>query len=102
MSDPVYGSSHYWSAGKLMPPELIIPPSADPSLTVNDIQDFQYVHNQLTPSATWVVTHNLGRHPAVAVADPQGNGLTVQVDYVSLDALHLIFSTDQSGSCRCV
>lgn len=103
MDMPPYGTPQYWSTGNLMPPELIVPPGSDPSnISVKDITDFEFVHHQLTPSATWVVTHGLGRYPALVVLDPDGNGLGVQVDYVSKDILHLIFIHDQIGTCRCV
>lgn len=100
---PPYGSPGYWSTGALVPPELIPPPGTDaPDINVKSITDFDYVHHQLTASATWIVRHDLGRYPAVVVLDPSGNGLAVSVDHVSKDKLNLIFNTDQTGTCRCV
>lgn len=100
MSTYPYGSTNYWTESNLVPPELAS--STDPTLTTADITDFEYIHNQLTPSATWVVEHNLGRKPIVSVIDADGLLMVAEVTHISNDVLHLVFNADKAGTARCV
>lgn len=52
--------------------------------------DLSYVHDQLVPAATWVVTHNLGKYPSVAVVD--SGGTVVWGDVQHTDANHVTLS----------
>jgi hypothetical protein len=45
--------------------------------------DKYYIHNQITPSTTWAVTHNLNKRPSVAVVDSAGSLVRGSVNYVS-------------------
>lgn len=56
-----------------------------------------YEYNQLVPATTWVITHNLGRFPAVTVVDSAGTVVEGDVDYVSTTQVVLTFSTPFSG-----
>lgn len=95
-----YGTNNYWTESNLVPPELAS--STDPALTTADLADFQYIHSQITPSATWVVQHDLGRKPIVSVVDSNGALMVAEVTHVDNDTLHLVFQTDQAGTARCV
>lgn len=53
--------------------------------------DRYFEHNQTTASATWAITHNLGKNPAVAVVDSSGRNVMGQVDYTDEDSLVVTF-----------
>jgi hypothetical protein len=65
---------------------------------VNVGSSFQYfVFNQNNPSATWTITHNLGRRPSVTVVDSAGTVVIGEVTYTSDNALTIQFSAGFSG-----
>lgn len=43
-----------------------------------------YTHNQVTPAASWLIVHNLNRHPSVTIVDSAGG--TVESDIVYIDS----------------
>ena len=42
-----------------------------------------FVYEQCTSSDTWVITHNLNKHPSVTVVDSAGNEIYPEVNYDS-------------------
>jgi hypothetical protein len=52
---------------------------------------------QLTPSATWTITHSLGRYPAITVVDSAGTVVEGEIDYVSDSQVIVTFSAAFSG-----
>jgi hypothetical protein len=56
------------------------------------VDDAHYVHSQMIPSATWVVTHNLGKFPSVTVVDSTGRHVFGDVQYVDANNVTIIFS----------
>ena len=69
------------------------------SLTVsgNNSADANFVFEQGTPSATWVVTHSLGKNPSVSVVDSAGTLVIGNVTYDTLNQLTLTFNGAFSG-----
>ena len=59
--------------------------------------DTTYYFVQGVPSDTWVIDHNLGRHPSVTVVDSGGTQVYGEVLYNSNNRLTLIFSNQFSG-----
>jgi hypothetical protein len=59
---------------------------------------FAYVHNQNTPSDTWLIDHNLGWNPNVTVIDSAGTTVEGDIEYLSENSLTLIFSSGFSGT----
>ena len=57
-----------------------------------------YAHTQSVSSATWTITHNLGYRPAVSVVDSGGNYVVGDVNYISVNALTISFSSPFGGS----
>lgn len=57
----------------------------------------QYTHTQGTPSATWTVVHNLGRHPSVMVVDTGDTVIMPDIHYDSLNQITLTFGSATSG-----
>jgi hypothetical protein len=52
---------------------------------------------QVSPSATWTVTHNLGVHPSVTVVDTGDSVIEPNVHYDSLNAITISFGGATSG-----
>lgn len=60
--------------------------------------DAYYVHPQDIAAATWIVTHNLGKHPSVTVVDTSENVVIGDIYYIDSNSLTLSFSAAFSGS----
>ena len=71
------------------------------SVTVNKVAvgdgDKHYTHTQSNATDQWVITHNLNKHPAVAIVDDGGNILITEVRYDSANQLTVLFNTAESG-----
>lgn len=61
-----------------------------------------FLHAQASPSAEWVINHNLGFRPSATVLSPGGVEVEAQIIHVSANQLRVIFLTPQSGSVRCI
>ena len=59
--------------------------------------DKKYTHTQSSAAATWTITHNLDKQPAVSVVDSTDNVIICEVEYTSLNQVELRFSTPYSG-----
>lgn len=59
--------------------------------------DKNYRHVQGTPSAMWVVSHGLGKFPAVTVVDSAGTVAEGEVEYVDSNTVNLYFSAAFAG-----
>ena len=59
--------------------------------------DLNYTHNQGAASATWTVTHNLGKRPSVTVQDSANDQVDGDVVYNDLNTLTITFSAAFSG-----
>lgn len=59
--------------------------------------DLSFAHTQSTASDTWVITHNLGKYPAVTVVDSANDECEGNVNHVSTSQLVITFSAAFSG-----
>lgn len=59
-----------------------------------------YVHEQLSASATWTITHNLNRYASVTVTDSAGSVVVGDVTYLSANQLRIHFSAAFAGSAH--
>ncbi len=59
--------------------------------------DRHYVHTQSTPSSSWTIRHELGKHPAVTVVDSGGTEWVAEVQHLSEQELVARFSNPFSG-----
>lgn len=59
--------------------------------------DLNYVHTQGAPSATWVVTHGLGKYVAVDVVDSGGSAVIPSIHYDNANQVTLSFGSPTSG-----
>jgi len=56
-----------------------------------------FVFNQSSPSATWTITHNMGKKPSVSIVDTADDQVEGEVTYVSNNQLTVKFSAAVSG-----
>ena len=63
--------------------------------------DKTYRHVQTIASEVWIVGHNLGKYPTVAVVDSSGAHIIGELYYISLNQIRLIFSAAISGEAYC-
>lgn len=59
--------------------------------------DLHYVHEQVTPAATWNVTHGLNKYPSVVVLDSTGSVVVGTVNYVDENNVSISFSGGFAG-----
>lgn len=62
--------------------------------------DLNFTHNQGTPSATWVVLHNLGKYPSVVVIDSGNTEVVGTYVYDSINQVTLTFNGSFSGTAH--
>lgn len=63
----------------------------------SSLADKNYVHNQITTSATWSITHNLNKYPSVSVVDSGKNWVIGDVQYINENQLTVTFNAAFSG-----
>ena len=56
-----------------------------------------YIHNQSTPSSTWVINHNLNKNPSITVVDSGGSEVEGAVTINSLNQITITFCGAFSG-----
>lgn len=67
-------------------------------ITADDIPAAQsFIHEQLTPSSLWVITHNLNKYPSVTVTDSGGNVVVGDIKHTSLNTTEISFSAAFAG-----
>jgi hypothetical protein len=59
------------------------------------------VHNQVQPSDTWLINHNLGKHPNCVITDSAGNVVRGDEQHLSLNQVRLTFNGAFSGTVTC-
>jgi hypothetical protein len=67
----------------------------------NPRQNVAYEHDQTTPSATWIVNHNLGYYPVIRVFIGLAEVQPESIVHNSINQATITFSTPQVGVARC-
>jgi len=62
------------------------------------VEDKNYFHRQTIASDTWVIVHNLNKHPSVTVIDSAGNEVIGDVTYDDNNQVTLRFEGGFKGS----
>ena len=52
----------------------------------------------MSPASTWVIVHNLGKHPAVVVVDSSGSTVYGDIHYDSNAQVTLTFAAGFAGN----
>lgn len=59
--------------------------------------DTNYVHDQQTASASWVINHNLGKFASIHIVDTAGDEIIGEVTYNTINQITVTFSSLVSG-----
>lgn len=59
--------------------------------------DTNYVHDQQTASASWVIIHNLGKFASIHIVDTAGDEVIGDVTYNTINQITVTFSSAVSG-----
>jgi len=60
--------------------------------------DAAFTYAQMSPASTWVIVHNLGKHPAVVVVDSSGSTVYGDIHYDSNAQVTLTFAAGFAGN----
>ena len=71
-----------------------------PPGTPADVTSLTYIHTQLALSASWVVNHDLGFEPNVAITDDAGNVMWGNIIHHSINQLEIQFNVSTTGKAR--
>ncbi len=63
--------------------------------------DKTYLYEQNTPSDTWEINHNLGKHVSVGIIDSSGQLVEGEVTYNSLNKVTIMFNGSFTGVATC-
>ena len=63
----------------------------------SNISDKHFTHDQSNASATWVITHNLGKYASVTVVDSANTVVICDVVYDSTNQVTLSFDSATAG-----
>lgn len=78
--------------------DVYVPPEAL-SIYIPTGDDSFYIHEQTTPSALWVITHNLGYQPGgIEVTDSGGDSVEGDVTFVNANVLTIAFGAAFAGT----
>jgi hypothetical protein len=81
--------------GKQIADKTITADKLDPSILS---QVSTYIHEQLVPSTTWIIQHNMNSYPTVTVVDSAGTVVVGNVTYDSKNRVTVEFTASFSGS----
>lgn len=76
----------------------IAPLHYDEVEAVLSIDPQKFTFNQVAPSATWSITHNLGTKPAVTIVDSANQQVYGDITYDDDNSLQIHFSSAFSGA----
>jgi|TARA_R110002012_G_scaffold292026_1_gene486773 hypothetical protein len=98
----IFNWKKYPKQEKLSSRDTIIiskPDGSTKNLTVNALKGApNYTHTQSAASATWTITHNLNKFPAITVVDSGGSVVKGEILYNSANQLTLTFYAGGSTS----
>lgn len=67
-------------------------------ITADDIPQMEpFVHDQLSPSKMWTITHNLNKYPNVTIADSAGSVVWGDIKHIDFNTTEISFSVAFAG-----
>lgn len=89
ISTPTEESISISEVGAVGPPG----PQGEPG----DDADAFYLHDQMSASATWTITHNLNKYPSVTIVTSSGDEVEGDVNYTSINSVEITFAAAFAG-----
>ena len=65
------------------------------------VVDKHYTHVQTDAAKEWVVTHRLGKHPAISVVDGNGIEIFALIKHIDDSVAKIQFPTAMAGRAYC-
>lgn len=59
--------------------------------------DKNFVHVQQVPQAIWMIEHDLGKYPSVAIVDSAGENVVGEVFYINNNTVEIRFTNAFAG-----
>ena len=81
-------------------PGITLTPGPGGSITIGAIgggSDANYIHNQVVPSATWTITHNLGKFASALVVDSGNTVVIGEIVFISTNVIQIQFNSAFGG-----
>jgi hypothetical protein len=63
--------------------------------------DKNYLHTQNLASNTWVINHNLGKYPVIAIIDSAGTVVEGEINHIDINTSIVTFSVQFGGTATC-
>lgn len=63
--------------------------------------DLNYVHEQLTPSDTWEIKHNLQKYPSISIYSLSGDKVEGNISMDNINGFTIKFSSQKMGRVFC-
>ena len=73
----------------------------DKTDTAPGVADATYRHEQISPSASWAIVHNLGKEPVIQVFDSTGREVKGTTTHDSLYQSTVNFKSQFAGHANC-
>lgn len=96
------GDSVNVNVGTNAPNNISVPQQPTTNISIPNVRsvgksDAYYVHKQNVSAASWTITHNLGKKPAVTVVDSADRNVVGQVQYINDNSLTITFKSAFKG-----
>lgn len=75
----------------------LVAAKGDPGTPGQDLQPFKYVHDQMTASAVWTVTHGLNGYPNVTAIDSADSEIVGDLLYLDNNTVRITFASGTTG-----
>jgi len=66
-----------------------------------ELADKHYMHVQSDASKNWVVTHRLGKHPAISIVNGSGIEIFGLIKHLDDSVVKIEFATAMAGRAYC-
>lgn len=64
---------------------------------LNWLRSDSFIYTQMTSSSEWIITHNLGKYPAVTIVDTADSVVVGEIEYLSMNEIRVSFNATFSG-----
>ncbi len=62
----------------------------------------EFIHSQTSPSSEWIINHNFGARPSIAVTNEGGDVVITEIVHASVNQARIYFASPTAGEARCL